>query len=247
MIFRDSRKPLYRHSLKEAVRHEEKDLWRESYKINCDCARAIERIIAENYDGKKLGQDLAEPIIEQYGFNRVNWVLANTVQQKKEDGRISPENRQWAETFPIPQEEHNWQFEVSSHPGLTDLFISDVRKAWQALGLFTAAHCVENSQNQDYTGKLLVLNPYILGSAYQTPERQLFLARDGWGCIPGAPRQTVFGRFLSEEKDQITFFNRSDFIGVLSAEYLPDWAKEKLAAMEVPEAEETPSDGMTLQ
>ena len=51
----DSRKPLYRHSLKEAVRHEKKDLWRESYKINCDCARAIERIIAENYDGKKLG------------------------------------------------------------------------------------------------------------------------------------------------------------------------------------------------
>lgn len=100
----DSRKPLYRHSLKEAVRHEEKDLWRESYKISCDCARAIERSIAENYDGKKLGPDLAEPIIQQYGFNRVNWVLANTVQQKKEDGRISPENRQWAETFPIPQE-----------------------------------------------------------------------------------------------------------------------------------------------
>ena len=52
---------------------------------------------------------------------------------------------------------------------------------------------------------------------------------------------------LKRGKDQITFFNRSDFIGVLSAEYLPDWAKEKLAAMEVPETEETPSDGMTLQ
>ena len=241
----DSRKPLYRHSLKDAVRHEEKDLWRESYKINCDCARAIERIIAENYDGERLGPNLAEPIIRQYGFNRVNWVLANTVQQKKGDGRISPENRQWAETFPVPQEDHNWQFEVSSHPGLTDLFIDDVRKAWQARGLFTAAHCVENSQNQDYTGKLLVLNPHVLGSAYQTPERQLFLAKDGWGCISGAPRQTVFGRFLDSE--DVVFFNRSDFIGILSAAYLPDWAKEKLAAMEVPEAEEAPSDGMTLQ
>ena len=52
---------------------------------------------------------------------------------------------------------------------------------------------------------------------------------------------------LKREKDQITFFNRSDFIGVLSAEYLPDWAKEKLAAMDATEAEETPSDGMTLQ
>ena len=52
----DSRQPLYRHSLKEAVRHEEKDLWRESYKINCDCAMAIERIIAENYDGRSWGR-----------------------------------------------------------------------------------------------------------------------------------------------------------------------------------------------
>ena len=92
-----------------------------------------------------------------------------------------------------------------------------------------------------------MLNPHILGSAYQTPERQLFLAKDGWGCIPGAPRQTVFGRFLNEEKDQITFFNRSDFIGVLSAEYLPDWAKEKLEAMKMPEMEEISSEGMTLQ
>ena len=78
----DSRKPLYRHSLKEAVRHEEKDLWRESYKINCDCARAIERIIAENYDGKKLGPDLAEPIIQQYGFNRGCWPIPYSRKKK---------------------------------------------------------------------------------------------------------------------------------------------------------------------
>ena len=110
--------------------------------------------------GKVIRSTATAPGPSSGGFNRVNWVLANIVQQKKEDGRISPENRQWAETLPIPQEEHNWQFEVNSHPGLTDLFIGDVRKAWQALGLFTAAHCVENSQNQDYTGKLLVLNPH---------------------------------------------------------------------------------------
>lgn len=64
------------------------------------------------------------------------------------------------------------------------------------------------------------------------------------------PRRSQADRIreiLKRGKGSDHLFNRSDFIGVLSAEYLPDWAKEKLAAMEVPEAEETPSDGMTLQ
>lgn len=38
-------KPLYLWSLEEAIRNNEKDLWRESYKENCDCARTIEKAI----------------------------------------------------------------------------------------------------------------------------------------------------------------------------------------------------------
>ena len=242
----DHKMPFYRYSLREAVQHGEKDLWRESYKANCDCARAIERIIAENFDGERLKSNLAEPLIEQYGFNRVNWVLANTVQQQKDDGRISPENRKWAASFFIPQDDYNWQFIVSSHPGLTDLFLDDVRRAWQALGLYDAAHCEEGGREQDYSGKVLVLNPHILKDQYKTPEDQIFLAKDGFGCRPNASGRKVFGTFLKDGEN--SHFNRSDFIGILKEEYLPDWAKEKLAAMETPEmGEETSSDGMTLQ
>ena len=57
-------KPLYRWSLETANHNDERDLWRESYKENCDCARAIEKIIADNYDGRRLGHNLAEQIIE---------------------------------------------------------------------------------------------------------------------------------------------------------------------------------------
>ena len=46
--------PPYRWSLEEAVRMNERDLWRESYKENCDCARAIERAIEENYHNNSL-------------------------------------------------------------------------------------------------------------------------------------------------------------------------------------------------
>ena len=39
----------YQYSLKYAVKYGEKDEWRESHKKNCECARAIEQAINENY------------------------------------------------------------------------------------------------------------------------------------------------------------------------------------------------------
>ena len=42
-------KPLYRWSLQDAVTHNEVQDWRDSYRENCDCARAIERAIADQY------------------------------------------------------------------------------------------------------------------------------------------------------------------------------------------------------
>ena len=114
-------KSLYIYSLSEAIRNNEKDLWRESYKENCDCARTIEKAIADNYHDNVLN-DCVQPIIEKYGFDRLNWVLANTVLQNKEDGRFSEDNKRWARGFYIPREDVNWHFSVESHPGLTNPF-----------------------------------------------------------------------------------------------------------------------------
>ena len=94
-------KPLYLYSREEALRHGERDQWRDSYRENCDCARAIERAIAENYHDNRL-EDCAGGILDRYGFTRVNWVLANTMQQKSYDGRFSEGNKRWARQFYSP-------------------------------------------------------------------------------------------------------------------------------------------------
>lgn len=234
-------KPLYRWSLEDAVRNNEQELWRESYKENCDCARAIERAITDAYNyGQSCLDACAKPIIAQYGFDRVNWVLANTVQEKADDGRFSPENKAWAKQIYIPHEDVRWHFCVDSHPGLTDIFINEARKLWQELGLFDSRHCEENNSEQEYTGKILVLKGDVLKDQYKTPEDQLFYAADGFGCSPHARGRKVFGEFLKDgEKTQ---FNRQDFIGVLKEEYLPEWAQEKLAELQ-PSDE---SDSMTM-
>ena len=140
-------KPLYLYSREEALRHGERDQWRDSYRENCDCARAIERAIAENYRDNRLG-DCASGILDRYGFTRVNWVLANTIQQKSYDGRFSEDNKRWAKQFYIPNDDIRWHFTVESHPGLTNLFVEQVRDAWQSLGLFDASHCLPDDNDQ---------------------------------------------------------------------------------------------------
>lgn len=240
-------KPLYRRSMSHAAGNDELDLWRESYQENCDCARAIEKVIADNYDGECLGDHLAEQVIVQYGFDRVNWVLANTLRERRYDGRFSRENVYWAIKVPVPKENVNWHFCVESHPGLTNLFLNQAHSAWRDLRLFDLSHCLPETEGElNYTGQVVVLRPSILQDAYKTPEDQLFLAESGFGCSPGSRGRKVFGIFLKDGEK--SYFYREDFLGILKEEHLPEWVAEKLAEMRPcdVDASENESEGMTF-
>lgn len=233
---------LYPYSLSEATRLDERDLWHASYKENCDCARAIEQAIAENYKDNCL-QDGTAPIISRYGFDRVDFVLAATIRENMSDGRFSSANKEWTKGFYIPKEDHRRDFCVGSHPGLTDIFLNQVRKAWDKLNLFDTSHCESEQTGEiDYTGKVLVLKHSVLKDEYKTPENQLFLAKGGFGCSPNSRGRKVFGEFLNDGED--THFCREDFLGAIKEECLPDWAKERLS--EIRSAGETEADAMTM-
>lgn len=239
-------KTLYEWSLSEAIRNNERKLWRDSFHENCACARAIEKAISTGYNLETFRLDVnAEDIIEKYGFNRVNWVLANTIREKLDDGRFSFENKAWAKGFRIPKDDVRWQFAVDSHPGLTNIFVNQVRKAWQNLGLFDRSHCISEKENEiDYTGKVLVLNPSILKDEYKTPDDQLFLAKSGFGCSPNSRGRKVFGEFLKDGEQ--THYYRSDFLGVIDDNHLPVWAREKLNEMSEQEPQDDEAEGMTM-
>ena len=78
-------------------------------------------------------------VIEQFGYTRILYVLANTVQQKEWDERFSPANKAWARTVDIPPNpdgfggERNLDFVVDSHSGLVDLFLSQARQDYLRL------------------------------------------------------------------------------------------------------------------
>ena len=214
--------PLYRFSREEARSHDVIKEWRDSYHENCNCAFAIGESITANYRNDHLG-DCLTPVVERFGIDRVNWVLANTIQQADYDGRYSRQNKEWAKSFYIPKDENNCYFCVRSHPCLVDGMADMARKYWSDLGLFDRTHCEDE---QDYTGKLLVMKAETLKEEYRTPENQLFYATGGFGCRPNASGRRVFGIFLSDGEQ--TSFYRQDFHGVIADEHIPDWAREKL-------------------
>ena len=122
-------KSVYRYSATEAKRFGELPEWRESHKKNCACANDIETAIRENFDGMHLKSGTVEKIVELYGYKRVEHVLANTVQERRGDGRFRPSNREWANSHYIPPDEmHNCCFAARSHSAILDGFISNYRK-----------------------------------------------------------------------------------------------------------------------
>ena len=219
---------LYTDGLDAARRSGQIALWRASHQANIACKKTIEDSIRQGFDGVHLKEDCAKEVLEEFGFKRVNWVLANTIQEKSGDGRFRPDNRSWAQRTFIPEDMgHKVEFIVNSHSEVVNGFVNQVRDAYQKLNLFGPEHCEPNSwEDLDYAGKVLVLSPDTLRESCWTQENQLWYAHDGFGCSPHAIGRSIRCTCLGDGEH--TRWNRSDFIGVLQENLLPEWAEEKL-------------------
>lgn len=232
---------LYMNSAAEAKRYDELDRWRESYKVNVACKKAIEEAIRRDFDGMHLKDGCVRSVISEYGFKRVEWVLANTLKEKYYDGRFSPDNRKWGESFNVPNDGvHNLGFVVDSHSAVLDGFVQMFRQEFDNLHLFGPDHC-EYISGQELKGKVLVLSARTLKESYWSQENQLWLATGGFGCSPTASGRAVYATCLGD--GERTRWNREDFTGILKEEFLPDWAREQVEQLQASETSHTPSTG----
>jgi hypothetical protein len=129
--------PVYKYPAAYAREHGELEQYRASYKANVACKNAIETAIRDNYRDNCLGKEAVKQVADQFGYERMFYVLANTAQQKDWDGRISRDNKDWAKTIPVFEDKDYFgddrrsSFEVDScNPGLTDIFIRQARREY---------------------------------------------------------------------------------------------------------------------
>ena len=121
----------YPYSAAEARKRNELSLWRESHRANIACRNAIEDAIRQNFDGMNLQTDCLKTVLDEYGFKRTAWVLANTLHELKWDGRFSYANKHWAEKIYIPTDLIT-----------TAILLSEaIRPCWMASSVFTARRC----------------------------------------------------------------------------------------------------------
>ena len=71
--------PLYIYPASYAHEHGELDQYRASYKANIACREAIEQAIADHYRDNRLSREAVHQVLEQFGYDRMFYVLANTV------------------------------------------------------------------------------------------------------------------------------------------------------------------------
>lgn len=124
--------PVYQQTLQYAMEHGAADDYLDSRKLNIDCKKAIEETIREHFDGMRLSLGDSGGVLEQFGTERVSYVLANTLRHLSEDGRFSRDNRVWADGIEVTENIHrgmdmNLDYLVNSHPAVLDGYIHLVR------------------------------------------------------------------------------------------------------------------------
>ena len=245
---------LYPYSHGEAERRGDTQRYDASFRENVCCARAIEQAIRDHFNDtdETLAGDCAQSVLERYGFKRVNFVLANSLREFQQSAckhLVSEETYQWGQGIFVPPDgKYNRYYAADTAAALLEAFISQTRQAYQALGLFGPEHCVGDRNEQDYKGRVLVMSPDTLREGCWTAFNQLWLAEGGFGCSPTSSGRAVYATCLGDGEK--TRWNRTDFLGVLDEQYLPDWAAEKLEELSSPQQEQDSGPvmgGMTMQ
>lgn len=120
---------IYRNSGSCAREHGEIEMWRESKAVNIACRDAIDKAVAENYDGAHLKTNkILDAVISDFGRERVELVLAATIQEKPFDGRFSNANKEWAKNVPMIDGDKCYMVSDRTHSVLLDALAKTFRE-----------------------------------------------------------------------------------------------------------------------
>jgi len=95
--------------------------------------------------------------------------------------------------------------------------------------IFTAEHCYHNDYGQSIDGKIVAIKAEVIRPEYRRGDVQLVLVSHGSGVKANPYGNSVFCYHLDDGK--FTRFERYEVQGEVKPEHLPEWAKEKAAAV----------------
>ena len=112
----------------QAEKARQREISRLEHGQRLECKKDIDALIAEKFNGFVLPRNTADEIIDKYGIDCVEFVLANTVTHFDYDGRFSRNNKDWAKDIVAENEWENNDLILSSHPAVLDGFTNQARR-----------------------------------------------------------------------------------------------------------------------
>ena len=90
--------------------------------------------------------------------------------------------------------------------------------------------CTVISSEDSIKNKVVVIRADVFKPEYQIATMQLQLCTGGFGCVPHSRGSACFCTNLYSGKE--SRYERRDILGVIEKDKLPDWAKERLEAVQ---------------
>ena len=131
--------PVYPYSFLYARGNGEEKRFRESREANRECRKAIDAVFDAAWDGTRPPAEAAKSILDRFGQERVVYVLADELQQRRGDGRFSQTNQDWAQSVPMFMgAERRWDGRLNCHSAKLDGFVTMIRREADVTSIIAA-------------------------------------------------------------------------------------------------------------
>jgi hypothetical protein len=108
---------------------EDKETYLESHKLNCECARKLDKALGDHFEGFSLDTNAVLDDMKEYSTERISILLANTIRLREGDGRFSPKSVEWAQNVDLPESSRvqNTMELLGSHSVWVDGMVNGMR------------------------------------------------------------------------------------------------------------------------
>jgi len=144
--------PIYKQTFDYALEHGELQALHDSRDLNVECGKAIDNaVIASNYEEHRYDLKSAiRDVVEEYGADRVSWVLASNVNHHNFDGRLTSASKDWAKGFDTPEPDIHLQSHMILVEGLVDNFRKIEKEKPSIMSALSAG---EKKSKSEFDGK----------------------------------------------------------------------------------------------
>jgi len=129
VLHEEVKMPVYLQSAQYAIEQGELDEYRNSHALSEECRDTIDKAISENFDGMRLKDGFISELVDKFGKERVQYILATTIRENLGDGRYSPENKGWAENIAVSEsQDERRNCCLRSHPAVIDGVVNSFKR-----------------------------------------------------------------------------------------------------------------------